>query len=244
LEKEKISYEIESEVESFHWWFVIRRKLLQSLLTSISFSKEERTMDIGCGVGSNLVLLESQNLKVTGLDRSIYALSLARKKKTVTLINGDLNQLPIRSHSHGLIIAMDILEHLENDSKGIHELHRVLREAGYLILTVPAFNFLWGIQDVVTGHHRRYNRHEILKKLSNAGFETLRSSYFNFFLFFPILLGRWLIRLLGLRIASENKINSALLNSLLKSIFSIEPYVLKCISFPWGVSIFCVAQKR
>ncbi len=201
-------------------------------------------MDIGCGVGSNLTLLESQNFKVTGFDHSIYALSLARKKTTVPLINGDLEQLPIRTDSLGLIIAMDILEHLESDTEGLRELHRVLREAGYLVLTVPAFNFLWGIQDVVTGHHRRYSRHEILKKLSNAGFDTLRSSYFNFFLFFPILIGRRLIRLLGIRVESENRINSPLVNSFLKAVFSLEPHLLRHVSFPFGVSILCIARKR
>ncbi len=201
-------------------------------------------MDIGCGAGSNLVLLESQNFRVTGFDRSIYALSLARKKTTVPLINGDLRRLPIRSDSLGLIIAMDILEHLESDTEGLHELYRVLRESGVLVLTVPAFNFLWGIQDVVTGHHRRYRKREILKKLSDTGFDTLRSSYFNFFLFFPILIGRQLIKLLGVRIESENRINSPLINSCLKAVFSLEPRLLRHVSFPFGVSILCIARKK
>jgi SAM-dependent methyltransferase len=180
---------------------------------------------------------------VIGLDRSIYALSLNRKKLKFPLINGDLNKLPVRPNSVGLIIAMDILEHLENDSNGILEFYQALRKEGILLLTVPAFKSLWGIQDVVTGHKRRYSRKEITNKLREVGFEILKSSYFNFFLFFPILIARRMIHLLGLKIESENEINFPLINFFLKVIFSLELYALKYFSFPFGVSIFCVARK-
>ena len=240
---EKNLYDIESEIESFHWWFVVRRRLLQSLLSSINLPRDCVTVDIGCGVGSNLGTLRSVGLNVIGLDRSIYALSLNRKKLKFPLINGDLNKLPVRPNSVGLIIAMDILEHLENDSNGILEFYQALRKEGILLLTVPAFKSLWGIQDVVTGHKRRYSRKEITNKLREVGFEILKSSYFNFFLFFPILLARRMIRLFGLRIESENEINSPFINFVFKVIFSLEPYILEYFSFPFGVSIFCVAKK-
>ncbi len=236
-------FDIEWKVESFHWWFVVRRRLLQSLLSSINLPRNCVTVDIGCGVGSNLGTLRSVGLNVIGLDRSIYALSLNRKKLKFPLINGDLNKLPVRPNSVGLIIAMDILEHLENDSNGILEFYQALRKEGILLLTVPAFKSLWGIQDVVTGHKRRYSRKEITNKLREVGFEILKSSYFNFFLFFPILIARRMIHLLGLKIESENEINFPLINFFLKVIFSLELYSLKYFSFPFGVSIFCIARK-
>jgi SAM-dependent methyltransferase len=237
-------YDIELKVEGFHWWFAGRRKLLGSLLLSIDFSFEELAIDIGCSVGSNLKILTSTGIHAVGLDYSIYALSLAKSRLKLPLINGDLNQLPVRSKSVGLIIAMDILEHLEDDANGIRELYRVLKNEGTLILTVPAFSFLWGIQDDVTGHRRRYSKKEISNKLRRGGFDILKSSYFNFFLFFPIFFGRRLIRLFGLKIESENKINSPLVNFFLKTVFSLELHVLKRFSFPFGVSIFCIAKKR
>jgi len=161
-----------------------------------------------------------------------------------SFVSGDINNLPIRSNSIGLIIAMDILEHLEDDLNGIRQFHQALRKGAILLLTVPAFKSLWGLQDVVTGHKRRYSRNEILMKLREGGFEILRSSYFNCFLFLPIFLARRLIFLFGLKIKSENEINSAPINFLFKAIFSIEPYILKYFSFPFGVSIFCIAQKK
>jgi hypothetical protein len=138
---------------------------------------------------------------------------------------------------------MDILEHLDNDISGIQSFYRSLKENGVLILTVPAFRSLGGIQDKVTGHKRRYLKQEIVKKLQQEGFRIVKSSYFNFFLFFPILLARRLINLFELRIDSENEINSPMINFFLKSIFSIEPFILKFFSFPFGVSIFCIAKK-
>jgi SAM-dependent methyltransferase len=138
---------------------------------------------------------------------------------------------------------MDILEHLEDDANGIRELYRVLKNEGILILTVPAFGFLWGIQDVMTGHKRRYSKKEITKELTEAGFEIMKSSYFNFFLFFPILMARRMIHIFGVKIESENRINFPLINFFLKAIFFLEPYVLKHFSFPIGVSIFCIAKK-
>jgi len=239
----EIAYDIESKAENFHWWFVVRRKLLMSLLSSSNLTKDCIALDIGCGTGSNLKILGASGFHVIGLDRSIYALSLTKKKVNFPLIAGDLNKLPIRINSAGIIIAMDILEHLENDLNGINEIYRTLSKEGILILTVPAFNFLWGTQDVITGHKRRYSSEEILNKLKQGGFKILRASYFNFFLFFPILFARRLIHLLGLRVASENEINSPLINFFLKIIFSLEPYILKYFPFPFGVSIFCIAKK-
>jgi ubiquinone/menaquinone biosynthesis C-methylase UbiE len=237
-------YDIEHEVEGFHWWFAVRRKLLTTLLVSFKFHPDSLAVDIGCGTVSNLNILKSAGFSVIGLDRSIYALSLHRKKFEFPLINGDLTELPIRSESVGLIVAMDILEHIEDDAKGIRELYRVLNNRGSLILTVPAFNFLWGIQDDVTGHKRRYSKKEILNKLKQGGFDILKSSYFNFFLFFPILFSRRLMHIFGLKVESENRINFPMLNSFLKAIFSFEPHVLRHFTFPFGVSIFCIASKK
>lgn len=240
----KTSHDIEWEVEGFHWWFSVRRTLLKSILSSFPPPSDSIALDIGCGVGSNLQVLRAMRLQVIGLDRSLYALCLAKKKSALPLINGDLNALPIRPNSVGLIIAMDILEHLETDANGIRELYRALKEGGILIVTVPAFQFLWGIQDFVTGHKRRYSRKEITSKLGCEKFEVSRSFYFNFFLFFPILFARRMFHLLGLKIRSENEINFPLINFFLKAIFSLEPPVLKFISFPFGVSILCIARKN
>jgi SAM-dependent methyltransferase len=231
-------------VERNHWWFSVRRKLLKSILLPAGLAEGRFIIDVGCGVGSNVRVLREMGLNVVGLDRSFDNLELAKQKGEFTLVNGDLLELPFRSASVSLLIAMDVLEHLDDDAKGIRELGRCLAEGGMLILTVPAFTFLWGVQDIVTNHKRRYTRGEILRKLREENFEIVRSSYFNFFLFFPILIGRRVIRLLGLRMESENEVNASWLNYILKAIFSNEPLLIRYVSLPFAVSIFCIARKR
>jgi SAM-dependent methyltransferase len=238
------SYDIESKVEGFHWWFVGRRKLLRSILSSIKIPQNSITLEVGCGTGANLRVLKSAGFWGIGLDQSLYALNLINKKENSPLLAGDFNHLPIKTKSLGLIIAMDVFEHLEYDQYGMSECYRVLNKGGILFLTVPAFRSLWGIQDDVTGHKRRYRMKDIKEKLRREGFDIQRTSFFNFFLFFPIFLTRRIITFLDLRIESENKFNHPFINNILKCIFSLEPYLLKYISFPFGVSIFCVARKN
>ncbi|MDI7258315.1 MAG: class I SAM-dependent methyltransferase [Thermodesulfobacteriota bacterium] len=239
----KITYDIEWDLERSHWWFDGRRRLLKFLISSLDIRKNSPVIDVGCGVGSNLTLLKSMGYKVIGIDSEIYSLSLARKVSGVPLVNGDLLMLPVKSNAISLLIATDILEHLEKDAIGLREIYRSLEEGGKVILTVPAFRFLWGTQDIVGMHKQRYTKKELLRKIEQEGFIILKSSYFNLILFFPILLMRRMIRLFGLKIQSENKINHPIINFFLKILFSVEPYLLKNISFPFGVSIFCIAKK-
>lgn len=240
----KITYDIEWDLERSHWWFVGRRKLLKLLLAPLDLQEDFQIIDIGCGVGSNLGLFRSMGYRTIAVDAEIYSLELAKKSfSDAIFINGDLQSLPIKSGSIGLIIAMDILEHLDEDAAGIKEIHRALVDGGKAIITIPAFKSLWGVQDIAGMHRRRYRRREFEKKMKAEGFTIIRSSYFNFILFFPIFLARRLIRLLGLRIESENNINFPLINFFLKVIFSVEPYFLKYFSFPFGVSIFCIVKK-
>jgi SAM-dependent methyltransferase len=240
----KITYDVEWNLERFHWWFVGRRKLFRVLFSFLGLRDDLRVIDIGCGVGSNLRLLQSMRFKLVGMDSEMYSLLHTRKSlPTVPLVNGDVMSLPVKADAFDLILASDILEHLDEDTIGIREIHRALRSEGKVIFTVPAFRSLWGVQDIVGMHRRRYSKKELLRKIEGEGFKILRSSYFNFFLFFPILIGRRIISLLGLRIESENKINFPLINFFLKIVFSIEPHYLKFFSFPFGVSIYCIAKK-
>ena len=241
----KITYDIESNIEKSHWWFVGRRRLLKFLLSCVDVRRDSPTLDVGCGIGSNLTFLSSMGLDVIGMDSEMYGLSYAKRGLSgVSLVNGDLTHLPFKPNSIGLIIATDILEHVDEDIIGINEIWGTLTQRGSVVFTVPAFGFLRGVQDVAGLHKRRYSKAELISKIESQGLEVVKSSYFNFFLFLPILLGRCIIRLWGLRIESENKINFPFINSILKGIFSLEPYLLRYFALPFGVSIFCIARKK
>ena len=136
-----------------------------------------------------------------------------------------------------------MVEHLDDDIAGLAEMRRVLRPGGRALLFVPAFMFLWGVQDDISHHRRRYTIPELSERLRKAGLKVERSTYANITFFLPILFGRLLMRLTSLRPASENNITIGALNGLLGWIFGAESWWLKRMNFPLGVSIVCVARR-
>jgi len=201
-------------------------------------------LDVGCGTGSNLRLLVELGFgDVTGLDRSEDAIRWCREKQLPPVERGDLCALPFPEDHFDLVLATDVLEHIDEPDAGVAELRRVLRPGGTLIVTVPAFESLWGLQDDVAHHKRRYRRDELVVQLRAGGFTVTRSFHFNFLLFVPIWLARQLIRWLGVELASENEINTRWLNALLEWIFAFDVWAAPRLRPRFGVSILAVARR-
>jgi hypothetical protein len=126
---------------------------------------------------------------------------------------------------------------------GLKEIQRVLKKGGRTLIFVPAFMFLWGVQDDVSNHRRRYTKKQIVEQLKKAGFEIERATYANITFFTPILLGRALMKITGFRPASENNLTVSSLNGFFGKVFGAERFWLKNLNFPFGVSIVVVAKK-
>ena len=120
-----------------------------------------------------------------------------------------------------------------------------MKEDGVIVITVPAYGFLWSEHDEALHHRRRYAAHELRNKLVNAGFEVERSTYFISLLFFPILFARILqnLRKRGLRPQSSHIILPKWLNALLIKTLDFERWMLRWANLPFGVSIVCTARK-
>jgi len=123
-------------------------------------------------------------------------------------------------------------------------MRRVLNNNGRALFFVPAFMFLWGVQDDVSNHRRRYTKKVFSEKLKSAGFEIERITYANITFFFPILLGRLVMKLTGFRPASENNLTIGALNGFLGKIFGAERFWLRRANLPFGVSLICIAKKK
>jgi hypothetical protein len=103
--------------------------------------------------------------------------------------------------------------------------------------------FLWGVQDDVSNHRRRYDRADLIAKVKSEGFEIENVGYANFTFFLPVLVIRSLMRCFGIRTETEYGINLPVLNPLLSRLFAAERFVLKRGGFPFGVSLICLARK-
>ncbi|MBX3281420.1 MAG: class I SAM-dependent methyltransferase [Acidobacteria bacterium] len=240
------TYAIMDGVEDTHWWFVGRRAILESFLRPLcdklrSGDKKLRILDVGCGTGANIKML-SQFGEAEGVDVSDDALEFCRKKG-LKVEKGTAEQLPYTDESFDLTTALDVIEHLDDDIAGLKEMFRVTRKGGRSLIFVPAFMWLWGVQDDISHHRIRYTKRQIVDRLKAAGYEIERATYANFTFFTPILGGRLLMRLTGIKPESENNINVSALNGIFGKLFSAERLWLKNLNFPFGVSIVVVAKR-
>jgi len=235
-------------LEETHWWYVARRKIIFDwVLSVLSNYPSPRILDIGCGTGFNLDYLRQHNYtNLVGLDFSGDALQFCQTRYLSHLVCGDGTLPPLKAETFEVITALDLIEHLEDDVSALQSLAQLLTPNGSLIIFTPAFNFLWGLQDEVSHHFRRYTAGELKQKINQAGLTIKKLTYANSFLFPAILAGRLALRLYGnnnVSATSENDLHPGWSNHLLQSIFAAEQPLLRHIDFPIGVSLLCVATK-
>ena len=244
-EMQQHTYSIMYEVEGKHWWFIGRRKIIASFIERICRDlgkRKPRILDVGCGTGANLQMLSNFGV-AEGVDVSAEALDFCRARGLAKVKQGAAEALPFEDASFDLVTGLDVVEHLDDDVAGLKEMRRVLRPRGRALLFVPAFMFLWGVQDDISHHRRRYTLSDLKKRLAEAGLKVERATYANITFFLPILIGRVIMRLTGVRPASENNITIGALNGFLGWILGAESWWLRRMNFPFGVSIVCVARR-
>jgi len=246
-EMQQHTYAIMDRVEHKHWWFVGRRAILESFMIGIvakigTQGSSIRILDVGCGTGANLEML-SQFGKTEGVDVSDDALEFCRGKG-LNVQKGLAEGLPYEDSSFDVTTALDVVEHLDDDLAGLTEMFRVTKSGGYSLIFVPAFMWLWGVQDDISHHRIRYTKSQIIERLEKAGYSIERATYANWTFFAPILAGRTLMKLTGIKPESENNVNVSALNGVFGRLFSSEKFWLKNFDFPFGVSIVVVAKKN
>ena len=239
------TYPILFRVEQSHWWHTGRRKILAGFVEEICrqvTDRRPRILDVGCGTGANLIMLSKYG-DAEGVDVSEDAIAFCRERGLDKVRLGAGEALPYEDSTFDLVTAFDVVEHMDDDLVGLSEMHRVLRPGGRALLFVPTFMFLWGLQDDVSHHRRRYRLPQLRRVLEQAGFEIERTTYANITFFLPILLVRKLMRLTGIKAETENSINVSALNGVLGSVLGAESTVLRYLNLPFGVSGLCVAKK-
>lgn len=241
---EYAAYAAEAEAEATHWWFVGRRTLFRRLLARHAGDRDARVLDVGTSTGTNLRLLTDMGYRdVTGLDMSPEAIRFCTDKGLPPVRQGSITAMPFADASFDLVLATDVVEHVDEDQQAVDEVARVLRPGGTALFTVPAFQSLWGLQDEVSHHKRRYRRAGFRGLVDRAGFAVVDQFYFNYLLFAPIWLARRLIPLMAPDAKSETELNPPLVNRLLLGVMQLDVATAPWLRPPAGVSYLVLARK-
>ena len=188
-------YELQTHrAEDRHWWYRGRRSVLGRVVAALPLAADARILDAGCGSGRNMVEL-ARHGTVTGVELSETSVCLARARDVGEVIEGSVMEMPLDGDSFDLAASLDVIEHLEDDLGALRELRRVVKPGGSLLVTVPAYQWLWSGHDEINHHHRRYTRRSLLAVAEQAGWECVRTTYFNSLLLPVAILLRVLDRL-------------------------------------------------
>jgi len=236
-------------VEREHWFYKGKRELvLWWLRNTVGKPKPgELLLDAGAGTGEFVKELRSNfpGAQVRGIEYESTARAIAQEMNSVILEEGSILDLPVVTSSALLATALDVLEHVEDDTRALNELIRVTKKGGVIITNVPASPLLWSDWDVTLGHHRRYTMASFKELLlsSTGEFEVVHLAYINSLVFLPVLAVRAYGRFFKRSTRMEDKIPPQWLNRFLKASFT-GPARWKWFRPPFGVSIFCVLRKR
>jgi SAM-dependent methyltransferase len=241
---ERNVYQRLDQLEGQHWWFSARRKILKSVIQKFAPDRKQlRVMEAGCGTGGNLQML-SEFGRLDAFEMDSEARDIAKAKLPIDIKDGMLpNNIPFDKKSFDVVVAFDVLEHVEQDVESLTSLGEQLAPGGCLIMSVPALPWLWSKHDETHHHFRRYTRKSLNDTLVKAGLQPLRISYFNTLLF-PAIAGLRLLRkAFGVTETADDQMPSPKTNALLKKIFGFESNLIGRINMPIGVSLFAVAHK-
>ena len=223
------------ENESKHWWFKSRREIIEKTIKK-NVSNKLKILDFGSGSGTNIKILNKfGTVYVYEKNKQMreYLKKKFKRDKKITIINN------LKKYKFDLILAADVIEHIKNDHLIIKTLNQILKKGGKLIITVPAYQFLYSKKDKVLRHYRRYTSYGLKKKLNE--FKILKISYFNFFLFIPLCIIILFYKIFNLQfIEKVENIPNKFINKFLYLIFRAEKLFINKINFPFCLSILSI----
>lgn len=238
-------YDAHDRLEDRHWWFEGRRRIIREVLRLQLLPRVgRRLLDVGCGTGGMLPLL-SELGEVEGVESSPEALQRARAKFPEHRLEPCELPQDLPQGTWDVITAFDVIEHLDEPVQSLKLMRSRLRFDGQVVITVPAFQFLWGQHDELNHHRRRYSRSQLVSELKSAGLRATFTSYFNTLLFPAVAAARLLERWVPSRIRNQGadlRHTPAALNAVLTTLFGSERLALRRAALPFGVSLIAVAQ--
>jgi SAM-dependent methyltransferase len=251
---DRTAYKTFATLEARHWWFRGRRDLYLPLMAGVLARQGVATgqldvMDMGCGMGGFLEPLTRFGT-VTGVELDVEALGFCSERGHGRLVAGRSEGAPFEDACTDLLCLFDVIEHAPDDVPVLTEACRLVRPGGHVVVSVPAYQFLFSNNDRVAHHYRRYTRGRLTNTLRQVGLEVVKATYVNALLGVGIIPAVMLIkakeRMFGVGNPDTTNLTYPVpgpLNGLLYGIFSGERHVLRHVSAPFGHSLFAVAQR-
>ncbi|MBP6508189.1 MAG: class I SAM-dependent methyltransferase [Opitutaceae bacterium] len=241
---ESAEYHKMAAVEDAMWYYRALHAHVARELKARLPAGPARVLDAGCGTGGLIRRLGPMqpDWHWTGIDVEPLACALARQLGAQAVLEGSVSALPFGDGEFDAVVSADVLYHLDDDEAALHEMRRVLRPGGIMIINVPAHRWLWSYHDVAVHGRRRYGRSEMTAKLARAGLRMAWLTHWNTILL-PLIAARRKL-LPAPKGGSDVKLAAPWVEATLTTVMRGEAFWLQHIStLPAGSSILAVAQR-
>ncbi len=226
-----------------HWWWRARESLVTRKIERLAPAERwQRALDVGCGDALFLPQLSRFANVVEGLEVEAQLVSEEAAGRYPIHI-GPLDERFQPSAPYEFISMLDVVEHIPQPLPVLRRCREIMAPGGTLVLTVPAFRFLWTSHDDINHHHARYTRGELNRLVREAGFETLESRYFFHWMVLPKWIVRLAERLLGARV-HRTGVPPGFVNGMLYGLCRVEGALLGPFGWLPGTSVFLAAKAR
>jgi ubiquinone/menaquinone biosynthesis C-methylase UbiE len=237
-------------LERNNWWFLARKEILRSIIKrKLGNPSNLRILNVGAGLGATSIMLSDFGT-VVSVEYDKYCCDFVKKELDLDFVNCSATELPFGDNEFDLVCAFDVIEHIKEDKKAVGEMVRVCKKDGYTFFTVPAFMFLWSEHDLINHHETRYTKKRFARLFDLDKQRVILSSYFNFWLFFPVAVFRIVMKLLGRKktdgslVSDFSLVKNSGLSKLLFYIFYSEKMILDFgLTMPVGVSFLHITKK-
>lgn len=236
----EVGVETLNAVEAEHFWFEVRRRIVLNLLKK-NLGVQGVGLDVGCGSGFTTLWLSEHGYPTLGID----AYPIHRHPgNSLGFLKGDIYGIEPQPE-FDFVVLLDVIEHIEDDVRFLQQVRKFLKPGGIIVVTTPAFSWLWSSVDKMSGHFRRYTKSSLAKKARAAGFGVEWQSYFyasTLPLYFATRLMSLFFR--ARKVSNVESMLSPVVNGILRFLVRQEEKALKYGGFPVGSSLFALLRRQ